>query len=140
MRQFIAFTVALLSAPPGGAETACTVHRQEVFAPQSKTVALVSKSGAPADAQFVVFQTKLRVNTDGAPNSYHPLDPEGRSKAINNIANGVSVRHDGRSVSYADTIQVFGQEDDISIITLTRSASVAGKVPQVGPIEAALGV
>jgi Stage II sporulation protein E (SpoIIE) len=50
------------------------------------------------------------------------------------------VREGKTAAELADTIQVFGQEDDISIITLTRSASAAAKVPQVGAIEAALGV
>jgi serine phosphatase RsbU (regulator of sigma subunit) len=38
----------------------------------------------------------------------------------------------------ANTIQIFGQEDDISIITLTRVASAVARVSEVGIIEAPL--
>ncbi|WP_150285994.1 hypothetical protein [Rhabdaerophilum calidifontis] len=41
---------------------------------------------------LIAFRAGLRVNTDGAPISYHPDDLRGRVKAINNICNGVSVR------------------------------------------------
>ncbi|MBV8896592.1 MAG: hypothetical protein JO051_08780 [Acidobacteriaceae bacterium] len=92
---------------PCQSQTECTIQQQEVFAPQGKPVVLASRPGAPADARFVLFQSKLRVNTDGAPTSYHPDDPKGQTKAINNIANAISVRKDGKSVSYADTIRVF---------------------------------
>src|SRR5271163_4938632 len=104
MRQFIVLGAAVLLLSPSEAQTGCSIQRQEIFAPQNKTVALASKSGAAADAQFVLFQSKLRVNTDGAPNSYHPADPKGQTKAINNIANAISVRRDGKSVSYDETI------------------------------------
>jgi hypothetical protein len=107
MRQFIAFAAAVLTVLLGQAQTACSIQQQEVFAPQRKTVARASRCGAPADAQFVLVQSKLRVNTDGAPNSYHPDDPKGQTKAINNIANGISVRRNGKAVSYAETIRVF---------------------------------
>jgi hypothetical protein len=107
VRQFIALAAAVFTLSPGHAETGCSIQRHEVFAPQRKTVALASRSGASADAQFVLFQSSLRVNTDGAPNSYHPDDPKGKTKAINNIANGINVRRGGRSVSYAETIRVF---------------------------------
>jgi hypothetical protein len=102
MPQFIVLAAAGLILSPGQAQTECSIQRQEVFAPQHKTVGLVSKSGTPAEAQFVLFQSKLRVNTDGAPNSYHPDDPKGQTKAINNIANGISVRRNGKSVSFAE--------------------------------------
>jgi hypothetical protein len=107
MNEFTAFAAAVLTLLPGPAQTECIIHRQEVFARQDKIVALASRSDALDGAQFVLFHSKLRVNTDGAPNSYHPNDPEGRIKAINNIANAISVRQHGNSVSYAETIRVF---------------------------------
>lgn len=36
------------------------------------------------------FFSNLDVNTDGSSRSYHPDDPNGRSKALNNIANATS--------------------------------------------------
>lgn len=107
MHRFIVVVAAFLVVWPGHAQTGCTIKQQEVFEPQRKRVALASRLGAPADAQFVIFQSKLRVNTDGAPNSYHPDDPKGQIKAINNIANGISVRRRMESVSYDETIRVF---------------------------------
>src|SRR5262249_27036180 len=42
--------------------------------------------------KIVLFQTNLRVNTDGSPMSYHPQDPRGKDKALNNICNAIVVR------------------------------------------------
>jgi len=42
-----------------------------------------------------VFVAPLAVNTDGAPNSYHPRDFLGRSLAINRIDNGIAIRGNG---------------------------------------------
>ena len=39
-----------------------------------------------------MFQTNLRVNTDGSPLSYHPQDPRGKDKALNNICNAIVVK------------------------------------------------
>lgn len=44
------------------------------------------------------FTTNFAVNTDGAPNSYHPDDPGGNGgKAINTICNGVNVHKQDRT-------------------------------------------
>jgi hypothetical protein len=57
----------------------------------------------------ILFKSQLRVNTDGAPNSYHPDDLRGTTKAINNIANGVAVYPAGKSkpLNYEETIKTF---------------------------------
>ena len=94
------------------AQTGCRIQDREVFSPEGKTVAVGSKPGAPSDARFVLFQSRLRVNTDGAPNSYHPDDPEGRIRAINNIANAIGVRRNGKSASYVEKIRVFEEFRD----------------------------
>jgi hypothetical protein len=48
------------------------------------------------------------------------------------------VQNGKTAAELADTIQVYGQEDDISIITLTRAASASTSVSQVGTTEAPL--
>src|SRR6185503_8385231 len=69
------------------------VIQQGNFAPHQK-VTLVSRPGAPAH-KVIFFSTSLRVNTDGAPNSYHPQDLSGSVKAINSICNAVVVKRNG---------------------------------------------
>jgi hypothetical protein len=45
--------------------------------------------------KIILFATNLRVNTDGSPRSYHPQDPLGKVKALNNICNAVAIRKQG---------------------------------------------
>ena len=61
--------------------------------PQAKTVLLLRNS--QGDKPVILFQTHLRVNTDGSPLSYHPQDPLGKDKALNNICNAIAVRRIG---------------------------------------------
>ena len=61
--------------------------------PQAKTVLLLRN--AQGDKPVILFQTHLRVNTDGSPLSYHPQDPLGKDKALNNICNAIAVRRIG---------------------------------------------
>jgi hypothetical protein len=42
----------------------------------------------------IFFTANLDVNTDGAPKSYHPNDPEGKSLALNNMANAITALYD----------------------------------------------
>lgn len=110
-----ALVLALVLTASNGAQAqdACQIQKRSVFQPQRKTVVLAMRPGGGSSAQFVLFQSKLRVNTDGAPNSYHPDDLKGAQKAINNIANGVSIRdRAGRTLGYAETLRVFGQFRD----------------------------
>ena len=86
----------------------CNVIQQGVFAPQQKRVRLVSRHGAPAH-KVIVFRTSLRVNTDGAPNSYHPEDLSGTVKALNSICNGISVKRNGKKLSCSNAIPVIRQ-------------------------------
>lgn len=70
----------------------CRVIRERIFTPQNKRIRLVARPGDPGGSNRVIFfRTSLRVNTDGAPNSYHPQDLTGTERAINNICNGVGV-------------------------------------------------
>lgn len=91
---------------------ACPIIEKAVFAPQNKTVALVGQNSAGADARLVVFSSPLRVNTDGAPNSYHPNDPTGERLAINNIANGIAIRASGTKLSGQAFQQAFARFRD----------------------------
>jgi hypothetical protein len=66
------------------------VSQIETFEPQNKKVLLLKES--EGQKQIILFETTLRVNTDGSPLSYHPQDPLGKNKALNNICNAVAVR------------------------------------------------
>lgn len=61
----------------------------KTFMPQKKKVLLFSKKGQAEE--IILFNSKLRVNTDGNIKSYHPDDLSGEIKAINSICNGISV-------------------------------------------------
>lgn len=63
-----------------------------IFAPQNKKIVLMQDS---LDRKLLLFQTKLQVNTDGTPLSYHPQDLKGKTKAINTIGNAVAIYKDG---------------------------------------------
>ena len=91
------------------AAQSCKLVSTGVFVPQKKSISLLS---AGDGSKVVYFLSKLRVNTDGAPNSYHPFDPRGSTKAINNIANGIAIYKDGKSLGYSDTINAFEQWRD----------------------------
>jgi hypothetical protein len=62
--------------------------------------------------KLIFFKTKLEVNTDGTPISYHPYDLRGNTKAINNIGNAIVVTKDGSNENlcishYSEAISVF---------------------------------
>lgn len=61
-----------------------------IFTPQRKKVLLLEDS--TNHKKIILFQTNLRVNTDGSPLSYHPQDPRGKDKALNNICNAIVVK------------------------------------------------
>ena len=76
----------------------CRLLQEGTFAPQNKKIKLVTRPGETGSSNKVIFfKTSLRVNTDGAPNSYHPQDLTGTQRAINNICNGVGVYRIGRN-------------------------------------------
>jgi len=55
----------------------------------------------------LLFSAPLAVNTDGAPNSYHPGDPWGRRLALNNICNGANaILGNGRKLDYRNCPQL----------------------------------
>lgn len=97
------------------------VAQTAVFAPQNKKVLLLKD--AASERKIILFQTNLRVNTDGSPLSYHPQDPRGRTKALNNICNGIAVRrvNSNKNLCFSEfgkAIQVFEQFRDSNFQTV----------------------
>ncbi len=95
--------------------------QSEVFAPQNKKVLLLKDAASPR--KIILFQTNLRVNTDGSPLSYHPQDPRGRTKAINNVCNAIVVRRTNSNANlcftnFGKAIQVFEQFRDSNFQTV----------------------
>ena len=73
------------------------VSQTAIFAPQRKKVLLLKdRSG---QNNIILFQTTLRINTDGSPLSYHPQDPLGRTLALNNVCNAIAVRKGAASAN-----------------------------------------
>lgn len=97
------------------------VAQSQLFAPQNKRILLLKH--ATSERKIVMFQTNLRVNTDGSPLSYHPQDPRGRTKSLNNICNGIAVRrlNSNRNLCFSEfsrAIQVFEQFRDSNFQTV----------------------
>ena len=78
---------------------------------------------------------RLVIASDGLAEA---RNPEGQLFGFDRVQE--LVQEGKTATELADAIQVFGQEDDISVITLTRAADAAARVSQIGPIEAALGL
>lgn len=87
VRLLIGVALTGIGLPGQGAE--CSIARQQRFVPQGQTILHV-QSGQ-SGRRLIVFSASLRVNTDGAPNSYHSTDLLGETRAINHICNAVSV-------------------------------------------------
>lgn len=107
-----------------------TVAQSKVFAPQNKKVLLLKE--AAGERKIILFQTNLRVNTDGSPLSYHPQDPRGRTKALNNICNGIAVRRVGSDsnlcfTAFAEAIRVFEKFRDSNFQTVPAGFTISWK-------------
>jgi serine phosphatase RsbU (regulator of sigma subunit) len=97
--------------------------------------------GMVGGAEFSLTRFRLQPNdrlviaSDGLAEA---RNPEGQ---LFGFARVQELVQDGKTAAeLADSIQVFGQEDDISIITLTRAASVVASASQVGTREAPLSL
>ena len=113
--------VALLLFPCLAYAQEFRVAESKMFAPQSKKILLLKD--AASERKIILFQTNLRVNTDGSPLSYHPQDPRGRTKALNNICNGIAVRrvNSNKNLCFSEfrkAIQVFEQFRDSNFQTV----------------------
>jgi len=89
------------------------VENTGIFIPQKKKVLLLAKG--QSSNKIILFQTHLRVNTDGSPRSYHPSDLYAdQNLALNNICNGVSVKKTGSTENlclkkghFAEAVEAF---------------------------------
>ena len=69
-----AFVVLVCASSFLGAQS-YTVSQTGTFAPQNKKILLLQHPSG--QKPIILFQTRLRVNTDGSPLSYHPQDLRG---------------------------------------------------------------
>jgi len=97
------------------------VSQTGIFTPQHKKVLLLKEP--TGQNNIILFQTRLRVNTDGSPMSYHPQDPRGTDKALNNICNAIVVKRVGSNknlcfTSFGEAINVFKQFRDSNYQTV----------------------
>lgn len=120
---FLMATLALLFSTAVVSAQNYKVSRTGVFtAPNvNKKVLLLKKPGSQRN--IILFQTKLRINTDGSPLSYHPQDPRGNDKALNNICNAIVVRKGTSNQnlcfsSFSEAIGVFERFRDSNFQTV----------------------
>jgi len=116
-----AVALAMCASAWPHAQSGYRVARTGVFSPQNKKILLLHD--AAGQKPVILFQTRLRVNTDGAPLSYHPDDPRGRDKALNNVCNAIVVSRTGSDANlcftaFGDAIRVFEQFRDSSYRTV----------------------
>ena len=105
------------------------VSRTGKATPKNKTVLLLEEPTGQKD--IILFQTNLRVNTDGSPLSYHPQDPRGKVKALNNVCNAIAVRK-GQSdknlclsnSSFGEAIGVFEKWRDSHYQTIPQGYAI----------------
>jgi hypothetical protein len=88
--HFLATTFVLLSCAVFVNAQNYNVSQEGTATPQNKKVLLLKEP--TGQRSIILFQTNLRVNTDGSPLSYHPQDPRGKQMAINNVCNAIAVR------------------------------------------------
>src|SRR5438552_2886979 len=98
-----------------------TVSQTGIFGPQNKKVLLLKDS--TSQKKIILFQTRLRVNTDGSPLSYHPQDPRGKDKALNNICNAIVVQKSDSNknlcfTNFSEAISVFERFRDSNYQTI----------------------
>ena len=104
--------------------------QSKVFAQQNKKVLLLKE--ANGEREIILFQTNLRVNTDGSPLSYHPQDPRGRTKALNNICNGIAIRRAGSNANlcftaFGEAIRIFERFRDSNFQTVPPGFRITWK-------------
>lgn len=130
LKYFWMLVVALPLCVSSARAQEFTVAQKKVFAPQNKKVLLLKDAGS--DRKIILFQTNLRVNTDGSPLSYHPQDPRGKTKALNNICNGIAVRRVGSDSNlcfsaFGDAIRVFEKFRDSNFQTVPQGFRITWK-------------
>ena len=136
MRRFHALSLSLaasLAASPLPAETVCGRDAGFRLSDAGTSREVRAVSGA------LLFVSGLRVNTDGAANSYHPV---GRSAgALNTICNGIAVtpatgQWAGRRVSAKAPAALTGKERCQIILDIFRASRDGGyAIPAAGTID-----
>lgn len=124
----MAFTL-LLSTLSANAQN-YTVSKTGTFVPQHKTVLLLKDSANSKN--IILFQTNLRVNTDGSPLSYHPQDLLGQDKALNNICNAIAVRKGTSKTNlcisnFSEAIKIFGKFRDSGFVAIPQGYRITWK-------------
>ncbi|MEZ5426318.1 MAG: hypothetical protein R2747_08645 [Pyrinomonadaceae bacterium] len=99
------------------------------LAAQKKVLLLKEEKGKN---DIILFETTLRVNTDGSPLSYHPQDPRGKTRALNNVCNAVAVRKAGSEENlcfsnFGEAIGVFEKWRDSGYRTVPPGYSITWK-------------
>ena len=82
----LAIPAVLSLAAAARAETTCGMDLVTRHGDAAATPIHASTAGEKA----IFFTADLDVNTDGAARSYHPMDPRGKSLALNNMGNAIT--------------------------------------------------
>lgn len=98
--------------------------------PKNKKVLLLEEPTGQKD--IILFQTNLRVNTDGSPLSYHPQDPRGKEKSLNNVCNAIAIRKGNSDKnlclsSFSEAIGVFEKWRDSKYQTIPQGYRITWK-------------
>ena len=80
-----------------------TVVNRGVFVEGNKKIPVTLMKSPAHDRLIIKYQTRLRVNTDGSPRSYHPDDLTGSTMALNSILNAIEVSRTDRSTALKAT-------------------------------------
>jgi hypothetical protein len=131
-RYLLTVAFALLLSTLSANAQNYTVSKTGTFAPQHKTVLLLKDKDSESSKNIILFQTNLRVNTDGSPLSYHPQDLLGQDKALNNICNAIAVRKGTSKTNlcisnFSEAIKVFGTFRDSGFVTIPQGYRITWK-------------
>lgn len=123
INYFLTVAFALLFCTSSVSAQNYTVSQTEIFSPQNKKVLLLKES--TSQKKIILFQTNLRVNTDGSPLSYHPQDPRGKDKALNNICNAIVIKKGASDknlcfTNFSEAIGVFERFRDTNYQTIPQ--------------------
>lgn len=110
--QVVLFLIVILSAYGQN----FSIYKSNHFSQKLKKKVILLNDSL-TNNKLIFFKTKLQVNTDGTPISYHPYDLRGNEKAINNIGNAIVVTKDSLKENlckshYNEAIAVFEKYRD----------------------------
>jgi hypothetical protein len=132
--RYIATLLAITSQTWSGVGLAACPVTKTTKVPDGATIRTIRQTPT-----FLSFRSGLRVNTDGAANSYHPI---GKSKgALNTICNGIAVYpvsgpYKGQRVSSIAPTNLSGDERCQIILDIFRESLNANyAIPKSGTID-----